>query len=90
MNPTNREVQLQKTCQLYAYVLKSQGKEIPEAIQECVASYDYLLDCVADLYQELKSLDSDTFEKIVHNTDSKKARDLAQWWKMYQLYIPVK
>jgi len=88
MNPTNREIQLRKTCQLYAYVLKSQGKEVPEDVQECTASYDYPVDCVAKLSQALQSLDSDTFEKIVNDPQSEKARDLAQWWDMYQIYIP--
>lgn len=89
MNPTNKEMQLRKTCQLYAYVLLSQGKEVPEEIQECTVSYDYPVECVAELSQALKDLDSDTFEKIVNNTQSKEARDLAQWWKMYQTYIPL-
>ena len=88
MNPSNREVQLRKTCQLYAYVLTSQGKEVPEEIQECADAYDYSVDCVAKLSQALVNLDSDTFEKIVNNTESKEARDLANWWEMYQIYIP--
>jgi len=88
MNPTNREIQLRKTCQLYAYVLKSQGKEVPEHIQECTASYDYLVDCVSQLSEAIQSLDSDTFEKIVNDPQSEKARDLSQWWEMYQMYIP--
>ncbi len=89
MNPTNREMQLQKSCQLYAYVLALQGKEVPEEIQECSVSYDYLVDCVADLAQELKDLDNDTFDMIVNNPQSQRSRDLAHWWKMYQMYIPV-
>jgi len=88
MHPTNREIQLHKTCELYAYVLKSLDQEVPEEILECTASYDYLVDCVAELSQLIQSLDSDTFAKIVNNPDSKEARDLAQWWEMYQLYIP--
>ena len=88
MTPTNREIQLRKTCQLYAYVLKAQGKEVPEDIQECTASYDYPVDCVKELSKALQSFDSDTFEKIVNNTESKVARDLANWWEMYQIYIP--
>lgn len=88
MNPSNREVQLRKTCQLYAYVLTSQGQEVPEEIQECADAYDYPVDCVTELSQVLKGLDSDTFEKIVNNSQSKEARDLAQWWEMYQIYIP--
>lgn len=90
MNPTNKEMQLRKTCQLYAYVLLSQGKEVPEEIQECTVSYDYPVECVAELSQALEGLDSDTFEKIVNNTQSKEARDLAQWWEMYQTYIPLR
>ncbi|WP_309497066.1 hypothetical protein [Sulfurovum sp.] len=84
MKPSNKEMQLRKTCQLYAYVLASQGKEVPEEIQECVASYDYLIDCVTNLSQALKDLDSDTFDKIVNNTQSQKAQDLRYWWEMHQ------
>ena len=88
MSPNNREIQLRKTCQLYAYVLKSQGKEVPEEIQECAASFDYSLDCVEKLSQALVNLDSDSFEKIVNNTQSKEAHDLSNWWEMYQIYMP--
>jgi len=90
MKPTNKEMQLRKTCQLYAYVLVSQGKEVPEEIQECTVSYDYPVECVAELSQALEGLDSDTFEKIVNNTQSQESRDLAQWWEMYQTYIPLR
>lgn len=91
MSPSNREVQLRKTCKLYAYVLISLGKEVPEEIQECVDSedYDYLVDCVAELAQTLRDLDPASFDQIVNNTESTEARDLAQWWDMYQIYIPV-
>ena len=89
MKPTNREIQQRKTCQLYAYVLASLGEKIPLEIVDCVDSYGDPVDCVSDLSQALKSLDSDTYEKIVNNTDSQEARDLAQWWEMYQLYIPI-
>ncbi len=86
MNPTNKEMQLRKTCELYVYVLVSQGKEVPDEIQECADSYDYdyLVDCVAKLSEALEGLDSDTFDRIVHNTESKEARDLAYWWEMQQ------
>ena len=84
MNPSNKEMQLQRNSQLYAYLLVSQEKEVPEYIQESIESYDYLVDCVAELSQELESLDSETFERVVNNTHSKEARELAYWWKMYQ------
>ncbi len=89
MSPTNREVQLRKTCQLYAYVLSAQGQEVPEAIQECSDTYDYPVDCVKELYQALKSLDTETFEKVVNDPRSAQARDLSNWWEMYQTYIPL-
>lgn len=89
MSATNREVQLRKTCQLYAYVLSAQGLEVPEAIQECADTYDYPVDCVKELYQSLKSLDPKTFDKIVSDPQSAQARDLANWWEMYQTYIPL-
>jgi len=87
MNPSNKEIQLRKNCQLYVYLLVSQGKEVPEEIQECADSYDYdyLVDCVAELSDELESLDSDTFEKIVNNTESNEARELAYWREMHQV-----
>ena len=94
MANSNKEMQLRKTCKLYAYVLASQGKEVPERIQECRDSdgseeYDCIVDCVADLSKALKELDSDTFKRIVKNTDSQEALELAHWWEMYQLYIPL-
>lgn len=84
MNPSNKEMQLCKTCQLYAYVLTSLGKEVPEEVQECADSYDYLIDCVADLSLILKELDSATFNKLVNNAESVEARHLAYWWEMNQ------
>ncbi len=90
MSPSNREVQLRKTCELYAYVLASLGKEVPEMVQECADSYDYPVDCVKELSQALQGLDSETYEKIVNDTQSQQSRDLAQWWEMYQVYIPLR
>ena len=84
MNPSNKEMQLCKNCQLYAYLLVSQGKEIPEEIQDCIDSYDYVVNCVAELSKELKGLDSDTFDKIVNNTELLESRELAYWWEMQQ------
>lgn len=88
MSPTNKEIQLRKNCQLYAYVLNELGKEIPEEIQECSESFDYPVECATQLFQILQSLDSDTFNKIVKNKESQVACDLSNWWKMYQMYIP--
>ena len=94
MGNDNREMQQRKTCKLYAYVLAEQGKEIPLRIEECRDSdgteeYNLLVDCVKELSQELKGLDNDTFEKIVKNPDSAEAGELAHWWEMFQLYMPV-
>ncbi|MFC2057466.1 hypothetical protein ACFLR6_00860 [Campylobacterota bacterium] len=87
MNPTNKELRLRKNCQLYVYVLVSQGKEVPEEIQECADSYDYdfLFDCVTQLSDEIEGLDSDTFDRIVNNKESNEARELAYWWEMHQV-----
>jgi hypothetical protein len=86
MASTNKEMQLHKNCQLYMYLLLSQGKKVPGKIMDCAHSYDYdyLVDCVADLSKEIEGLDSETFEKIVNDTQSKEARELAHWWEMYQ------
>ena len=89
MSPTNREIQVQKTCELYAYLLELQGKEVSDDIQECAESYDYPIDCMAKLSEAIRALDSDSFKKIMKNTESTKALDLAKWWEMYQVYIPL-
>ncbi|MDQ7042518.1 MAG: hypothetical protein Q9M34_03200 [Sulfurimonas sp.] len=89
MSVSNREIQLRKTCQLYAYVLRAQGKEVEYSLQECADSYDYPIDCVKELYSTLKGLDKKTFDEIVHNSQAPEAQDLANWWEMYQIYIPV-
>lgn len=82
MNPSNKEMQLCKNCQLYAYVLISQDKEVPEEIQDCIDSYDYVVNCVTELLEELKGLDSDTFERIVNNKELLESRELSYWWEM--------
>ncbi|QSZ41753.1 hypothetical protein GJV85_06400 [Sulfurimonas aquatica] len=88
MSNSNREIQLRKTCQLYAYVLESLGEEVPYHIEECADSYEYPVECTKELADILKNFDSDMFENIV-NKDSDVARDLAQWWEMYQIYVPL-
>ncbi len=89
MSPSNREIQLRKNCEIYAYVLTALGKEVSEEIQDCVDDYEYSVDCVKELAQTLQDLDSDTFNKLVNNTELQVARELANWWDMYQAYIPV-
>lgn len=94
MSLSNREIQLSKTCQLYTYVLTAQDKEVPQHIQECAEynpsdEYDCLVDCQKELSVEVKSFNSDTFERIVDNKESIEAQKLSQWWEMYQMYIPI-
>ncbi|NOR56243.1 MAG: hypothetical protein GQ531_08550 [Sulfurovum sp.] len=89
MSPSNREIQLQKNCEIYAYVLTSLGKEVSEEIQDCVDDYEYSIDCVKELAKVLQTLDTDTFNKIVNNKELPVACELANWWEMYQAYIPV-
>jgi len=84
MSPSNKEMQLRKNCELYAYLLKSLGKEIPEEIEDCIADYEYVLNCVAELYKAVESLSSEDFERIVNNKDILESRELAYWWEMQQ------
>lgn len=84
MSPSNKEMQLRKNCELYAYLLTSLGKEIPEEIEECLESYDYVSNCVAELYKELQGLDSQTFDKIVNDKEKLESRELSYWWQMQQ------
>ena len=84
MSPSNKEMQLRKTCELYAYLLVSQDKEVPDEILECAMSYDYPVDCVAQLSQEIQNLDSESFERILKNIESQQSRDLSNWWDMQQ------
>ena len=83
MIPTNKEMQQLQTCQLYAYVLRFQNKEVCDEVQSCANSYDYLIDCVEKLYNELQSLNKEMFEQIVHN-DSVESNNLARWYQMHQ------
>lgn len=84
MNPSNKEMQLRKNCELYIYVLASLQREIPEEIVECAMSYDYPVECVGKLSALIESLDEVSFKQIVSNSDSQEARDLANWWEMRQ------
>jgi len=82
--PSNKEMRERKNCELYAYLLTSLDKEVPDEIIECIISYDYPLDCVADLFSELKGLDNETFEKIVNDKESTQSCELASWWRTHQ------
>ena len=86
MSLSNKEIQLRKNCQLYAYLLNAQGKEVPEVIQECAYSddFDYPVECSSELFEELKSLDNEAFDKIITDNESIEARYLAHWWEMQQ------
>ena len=86
MAPSNKEMQRRKNCQLYSYLLISLGKEVPDLILECALSYDcdYPVDCVRELAEELKGLDSESFERIVNDPKSPEAQELAHWWEMHQ------
>lgn len=82
MSPSNKEMQLRKNCELYAYLLTELGKEIPEEIEDCIADYEYVLNCVKELYKEIESLSSDDFERIINNKEKLESRELAYWWEM--------
>ena len=84
MSASNKEMQLRKNCELYAYLLESLGKEIPEEIEECLESYDYVINCVAVLKRELQGVDSQTFDKILNNKEKLESRELSYWWQMQQ------
>lgn len=85
MSQSNKEMQLRKTCQLYAYVLISQDKDVPDDILESTYSEDYYpVNCVGELSKAIEDLDNDSFEKIVNNKDSQEACDLSSWWTMYK------
>lgn len=84
MSSLNKEMQLRKNCQLYAYLLTSLKKEVPEEIEDCIGSYDDVINCVAALYKELQSLDSESFERIVNRGDTIESRELSYWWQMQQ------
>jgi hypothetical protein len=80
----NKDMQQRKNCELYAYVLAELDKEIPDDILECVMDGDYLVDCVLQLANELKALDTEKFNQLVYNSEASLSRDLANWWTMYQ------
>lgn len=84
MSPTNQELQLSKNCQLFAYLLRSLGKEVPEHIEDCANSYEYVYNCVSELLETLKNLDEESFQKVVHDTKRVESRELAYWWEMQQ------
>jgi len=92
MGLSNKEIQLNRNCQLYKYLLEAQLKEVPEYIEECAEGYDadFLVDCVQKLAQEIESLDDQTFSRILENENSLESKNLLEWWNMYKLYIPIK
>ena len=80
----NKAMQQKKSCELYAYVLTEQNKDVPDDILECIISDDYLVDCALQLANEIQGMDSETFKRLVYGNESTLSRDLANWWTMYQ------
>jgi len=82
VSPTNKEMQLRKTCQLYVYLLESLSQEVPEYIQECADSYDDVVNSSNELAKAIEELDSATYDRILNNTLSQESCELAYWWEM--------
>lgn len=83
--PSNKELQLRKNCQLYAYILQYIEAEIPDHILECLMDeeYEYLVECSQDLAKLIESLNEDQFNELMHG-ECESSRELKHWWDMNQ------
>lgn len=79
---TNKEIQLRKTCQLYAFVLEHLGHEVPEMIEECAQDFEYPVECAKELIALLEATDRKTLDIMMHSNATSLGRDLANWWQM--------
>lgn len=84
MSPSNKEMQLSKNCQLYAYLLQKLNKEVPETIQDCADDYEYTINCTQEFSREIDGLSSEEFEAIINDKESREAAEIRYWIDMRQ------
>lgn len=85
LEPTRREVEMQRAANLQVYLLQKLGKAVPDWLQRQAESM-YADDerNVVDLCALLRGMDENLREKIVYNVHDRVARDLANWWEDHQ------
>lgn len=80
MEPNGRERRLQKTAQLYAYVLEKLDQPVPQKVQEASGNIYCTSDFVPKLCKLLSGLNEQVLDELMYDGRSKMARKLADWW----------
>lgn len=88
MNPTQAEINSQKTCQNLVYLFEKINKSIPEWAENAANNYygdiGKLNAAVVLLCTTIKGLTDDQMAEIVYDGRDKRSRQLADWWEEHE------
>lgn len=84
MEPNKKERLLQETAILLGYVLEETGQPVPRSVHAAAKDIYCKTDLVPDLCAAIKSMDEETFRRVVYNPYSKESRQLADWWETHE------
>lgn len=86
LKSTRREKGLQQAAKLLVFLRKKMGQK-PESwvVKESNDVYAKDERSVTELCATLKAMDRKLLDFILHDCSSKKARELAIWWKQHQI-----
>ena len=84
MDPSTREIQLQRTAQLLCYAREKLNQPISERLKAAARNTWCNDDFVPALCKTIRGMNEDQLNTIVYNGRDKNSRDLANWWEEHE------
>jgi hypothetical protein len=84
MDPTNKEIQLQRTARLLKFVNQQLDIPVSQKLQEAAKNTWCRDDYVPVLCKTIRGMTEDQLNTIVYNGRDATSRDLADWWDEHE------
>lgn len=84
MDPTNKEIQLQRTAKLLMFVNQQLDIPVSQKLREAVKNSYCTADYVPVLCKTIRGMTEDQLNTIVYNGRDATSRDLADWWDEHE------
>ena len=84
MEPTHKEIQLQRTAKLLRFVNVKLDLPVSKKLNEAANSSYCSDDFVPELCKTIRGLNEEQLNDIVYNARDKISRSLADWWEEHE------
>jgi hypothetical protein len=84
MDPTNKEIQLQRTARLLKFVNQQLDIPVSQKLREAAKNSYCTDDYVPVLCKTIRGMTEDQLNTIVYNGRDATSRDLADWWDEHE------